>query len=188
MLLRRDDALQMMLNALDVQVMQIIGIAKSGILREGTEKETILTEYFGIYNRESVLLADSVTAVYGEKPDEGRISFAEGTYAIRNLSTKNVVGANVRYYYEYVDDEPVVIYLEKRKNTEMALSASNIVYHYEDNMYTTERNGKTVKLPLSVLIFGQLYTDIISQSVACLLALLVLFVLQTLDKNRHFKT
>lgn len=148
--LRRDDALQIIYNALDVQVMQIVGIAKGGLLTEGAARETILTEYFGIYNRESVLLADPMTSVYGEKPREGYLRFEDGLLHYANLETKNLVGAKIRYYYKVEDNEPSVIYLEKRKNTEIVLSADEAVYDYTNNLYTTEKNGKTMKLPMEL--------------------------------------
>ncbi|MBQ4517285.1 MAG: hypothetical protein II997_01715 [Clostridia bacterium] len=148
--LRRDDALKMMYNALDVQVMQVIGLAEGGVLTEANQYETILTEYFGIYNRESVLLADSMTSVYGEKPREGYVRFEDGLFLHKNLETKHLVGSNVRYYYEYVDDEPVIVHFEKRRNTEYVFSADEVVYDYANNQYTADKNGKTVKFPMEL--------------------------------------
>lgn len=148
--LRRDDALKMVYNALSVNLMQIVGVNANGMVLSSRKNETILTEYFGVEYEEDIMLADTFTAVFGKKTKPGFVRFGSTMYHADGLETQNLVGANVRYYYREDDGEKYIVHFEKRKTTEVMLSADKAEYNYAQNCYIADNSGKTLQFPMEL--------------------------------------
>lgn len=148
--LRRDSALKILRNALDAELLQVVGFTGGGLALDSVKDETILTEYFNIYRDEDVMLADAFTAISGQKTQPGYARFGAGLFHTDGLETKNLVGTNLRYYFREDDGERTIVYFEKRKNTEVVLSAKNTEYHYNKNCYTADNGGKTLQFSMEL--------------------------------------
>lgn len=148
--LRRDDALRILRNALDVELLQVVGFTDGGLALDYMKDETVLTEYFDIYKDEGIMFADAFTAISGQKTQLGYARFDTGLFHTDGLETKNLVGTNLRYYFREDDGERTIVYIEKRKNTEVVLSAKNTEYNYNKNCYSADNGGKTLLFPMEL--------------------------------------
>ncbi|MGN1059494.1 MAG: hypothetical protein ACI4QW_03600, partial [Clostridia bacterium] len=148
--LRRDDALRILRNALDVELLQIVGVSGGGLALDTVKDETILTVYFGVNYQEGVLTADPFTALTGERTRNGYVRFGDVTYESGKLETGNLVGANLRYYYRETQGEQQIIHFEKLKTTQIVLTADKAVYDYAQNRYTALNGDKTLTFPMEL--------------------------------------
>ncbi len=152
--LRRDGALKMLCNALDVPVVEAVGISGDDIVLSSLDDRNFLDVYFDIYFAEDVLLGDYFTSISGEKPDREYVHFSSGIFKAAGLETKNLVGLNLRYYYRQNGTEKEVLHFEKLENIQLVVTAENAAYSYSDNSYTVNIDGKdkVASLELGTLV------------------------------------
>lgn len=148
--LRRDDALRLMYNALDVNIMQVVGFIGKDVMLEAVENETILTEYFDIYYDEALVQSDAFSSVYGEKTEPGYARINNVIYATGRLETRNLVGCKIRFYYRNGDPFNQIVHIEKKNMTEVVLLASDAIYNYNDNSYTYHNGRKKIKFNMEL--------------------------------------
>lgn len=140
--LHRECALIMLRNALDIPVIEMVGISGDDLVLRSTDKRNFLAVYHGIYTAEDVLLSDYFTALTGEKPDRGYVRFKDGIFNAADLETKKLVGLNLRYYYKQCGNEKKILHFEKLENTQLTITVDNASYSYSQNRYTVNIGGK----------------------------------------------
>lgn len=152
--LRRDGALKMLYNALDVSVMETVGLSGDDLVLRSTDGRNFLDVYFNIYTAEDVLLGDYFTSLSGEKPDRGYVRFSDRIYSAPDLETKNLVGLNLRYYYKKAGTENQILHFEKLENIQVILNSNDASYSYASNSYTAYLDGreKTFAMELGTLV------------------------------------
>lgn len=162
--LRRDGALKILCNAADVSIIKETGSFSGGIVTTETKNKTILTEYFDIYKRDGVFLADSSEAIFGERTDEGKVNIGDDTYYIsETINTDGLLGKKVRIYYKEVDGVKTLVYIKLLENKVVEISADNAEYSYENHCYYVYNNRRKVKMSMKsetlVSYNGEAYFD-----------------------------
>ena len=148
--LTRDGALALLKNALDVPLLTAYGLSTDGIRMQAADGETVLGEYFDLVKYEGVVYADFYTSLQDERALLGSVRIGDETFKIENIDTKSLVGLNVIYYAKEIDEESVIVYMEKEDNVEIALSSSNIIYDYDKNCYIVQEEKGEKEYDISV--------------------------------------
>lgn len=148
--LSREVAIKILVNALEIPLLKVTGANKSHTVYSVSENKTILTEYFGIYNKKGCLTADKYTAIKGERTEDNEVCFDGARYYIEGIETKDLVGVILKYYFKNTDNGQVIVYMEKQESEEVMLYSQKMEYSYDENCYYTEQNGKSKKLQMDL--------------------------------------
>ena len=161
--LRRDGALKILCNAAEVPVMKDKGVSEGGRVNNATREKTLLTEYFGVYNDEDVLLSDYYNSACGERCAEGQARIGNTVYYTGDINTEQLIGRKIKFYYKSEDGRKTLLYIKLLENKVTEISADNAEYSYAEHCYYVYNNNKKVKMSLksdSLISYnGEAYYD-----------------------------
>ena len=153
--LTAENALTMLFNAGNAEVMTFSGVDKFGNPAYDTDGTTLFAKGNNIYTAKGTLQSDGKSSVIGEEPRVG-IAIIDGVqYAVADGDFSSLVGCKVEYYYH--DDKVsktllwatmdtrysnvLEFYSEELAVTSSAYSLTNLVYYDE--------NGKTESVKIN---------------------------------------
>ena len=126
--LTRGELYNMLNEALDVKPYTVESVTGEEINYTKTDKATVLSENFDIYEVKGVITANRYTSLTNADPgiSEGRIKIDDEIYEAGKINYDALLGKRVKAYYKEKDSEKTLMYATEYKNTVTLIDSDDL--------------------------------------------------------------